>query len=222
MTVGEARNHLGRFLFTADDVFKPVSALSGGERAKLAMALMTLSPANLLILDEPTNHLDVFSCDALTEALQQFNGTMLLISHDRELLDAVTNHTLHLYGDGKFCLRTGSYSAMEDTEVLAGKPPNAPAAPATPAKKNAPPPPPPALSAHALAKERQKAKKRVETIEAEVAALEARLAEITATLSTPGADALALSQEYATQEAALTEKLSQWEAATLEAEELGT
>jgi ATP-binding cassette subfamily F protein 3 len=72
MTIGEARSHLGKFLFTGEDVFKPVSALSGGERSKLALALMVLSPANLLILDEPTNHLDVYSCDALTES---FSGS---------------------------------------------------------------------------------------------------------------------------------------------------
>ncbi|MFY7953291.1 MAG: ABC-F family ATP-binding cassette domain-containing protein, partial [Armatimonadaceae bacterium] len=79
MNVGEARTHLARFLFTGDDVFKPVSALSGGERAKLAMAAMVLTPANLLILDEPTNHLDVYSCEALSDALLLYDGTLVVV-----------------------------------------------------------------------------------------------------------------------------------------------
>ena len=90
LTIAECRTHLAKFLFTGEDVFKPVSGLSGGERAKLAMSLMVLSPANLLILDEPTNHLDVFSCDALAQSLARFAGTLLVISHDRSLLDETT------------------------------------------------------------------------------------------------------------------------------------
>ena len=77
MTETEARNYLARFLFTGDDVFKSVGMLSGGEKNKLALARMILEPCNLLILDEPTNHLDIASCDALTDMLSKYEGTLL-------------------------------------------------------------------------------------------------------------------------------------------------
>ncbi|NMC13982.1 MAG: ABC-F family ATP-binding cassette domain-containing protein [Chloroflexi bacterium] len=89
MLEGEIRTYLARFLFTGEDVYKPVSTLSGGERGRLALAKLSLSDANLLLLDEPTNHLDIPSQEILQQVLADYQGTILLVSHDRYLIDAL-------------------------------------------------------------------------------------------------------------------------------------
>ena len=89
MDHGPARAYLARFLFRGEDVFKPVEQLSGGERSRLELALVGLQAANLLLLDEPTNHLDIPAREALESFLRQAPGTVILVSHDRRLLDAV-------------------------------------------------------------------------------------------------------------------------------------
>jgi ATP-binding cassette subfamily F protein 3 len=94
LTPNKARALLGRFLFSGEDAQKPVAGLSGGERQRLSLAILVHSGANVLILDEPTNHLDVESREALEDALQQFTGSVLLVSHDRALLDAVGTRTV--------------------------------------------------------------------------------------------------------------------------------
>ena len=86
---GSVQNHLGAFGFSGDEVFREIGTLSGGERARMAMALITLSHANLLVLDEPTNHLDVENIEALEDALEDYDGTVLLVSHDRAFLREV-------------------------------------------------------------------------------------------------------------------------------------
>ena len=93
LPIGEARNFLGQFLFSGDDVFKLVGSLSGGERSRVALAKLTLTGANFLILDEPTNHLDIVSQENLEEVLRQFEGTVLMVSHDRYFVDALATHT---------------------------------------------------------------------------------------------------------------------------------
>src|SRR4029079_8922936 len=85
---------LGRFLFSGDDAQKEVAVLSGGELRRLSLAILVASGANVLILDEPTNHLDLESREALEDALRAFDGALLLVSHDRALLDAVGERTL--------------------------------------------------------------------------------------------------------------------------------
>jgi ATP-binding cassette, subfamily F, member 3 len=90
----KVRNILGSFMFSGSDVDKKVSVLSGGERARLAMACMLLHPINLLILDEPTNHLDMLSKDILKRAVQEYDGTLIVVSHDRDFLTGLTNRVL--------------------------------------------------------------------------------------------------------------------------------
>jgi ATP-binding cassette, subfamily F, member 3 len=94
LSPGKARALLGRFLFSGEEVEKPLSGLSGGERRRLSLAVLVQSGANVLILDEPTNHLDIESREALEDALRSFPGAILLVSHDRALLDAVGTRTV--------------------------------------------------------------------------------------------------------------------------------
>ncbi|MDR0758691.1 MAG: ABC-F family ATP-binding cassette domain-containing protein [Treponema sp.] len=94
--IPKVRDMLGAFLFRGDDVYKPVSVLSGGEKSRLALLRMLLKPVNLLILDEPTNHLDIYSKDILLDALTQFTGTVIFVSHDRAFMEALSTKTLEL------------------------------------------------------------------------------------------------------------------------------
>jgi len=94
--IPKIRDMLGAFLFRGDDVYKPVSVLSGGEKSRLALLYMLLKPLNLLILDEPTNHLDLHSKDVLLETLNQFKGTIIFVSHDHAFMEALSTKTLEL------------------------------------------------------------------------------------------------------------------------------
>ena len=96
----DARNLLGRFLITGDDVYRPVRTLSGGEKNKVVLASLTTLNPNLLVLDEPTNHLDMDSREALAQVLKEYAGTLVLVSHDRWLLEQVTDHTFDLRRSG--------------------------------------------------------------------------------------------------------------------------
>jgi ATPase subunit of ABC transporter with duplicated ATPase domains len=98
---GTLRTLAGCFGFPGDDVEKPVRVLSGGEKARLVLARMLFDPPNLLVLDEPTNHLDVATKDLLVDALKNFDGTMIFVSHDRRFLSALSNRVLELVpGEG--------------------------------------------------------------------------------------------------------------------------
>ena len=96
LTETEIRNMLAAFLFTGDDVFKEISALSGGERGRVSLAKLMLSEANFLILDEPTNHLDIASKEILEEALNSYTGTVLYVSHDRYFINQTATRILEL------------------------------------------------------------------------------------------------------------------------------
>jgi ATPase subunit of ABC transporter with duplicated ATPase domains len=97
--IGRLRSLLGAFQFSGDDVDKKIRSLSGGERSRLAMARMLYDPPNFLVLDEPTNHLDLATKEMLVEALADFEGTMLFVSHDRAFLRGLSNRVLELGGE---------------------------------------------------------------------------------------------------------------------------
>ena len=112
--IGSERKHivsyLGEFLFPAQRAKSPVSMLSGGERNRLLLARLFAQPANLVVLDEPTNDLDIESLELLEERLQDYQGTLLLVSHDRRFLDNVVTQTLAAEGDGLWREYPGGYS----------------------------------------------------------------------------------------------------------------
>jgi len=113
MLEGEVRSYLAKFLFSGDDVFKQVGVLSGGERGRLAMACLALQGANLLLLDEPTNHLDLPSQEILQCVLAEFGGTILLVTHDRFLVDEIATQVWEVLPDEKdIVVFKGNYSAM--------------------------------------------------------------------------------------------------------------
>ncbi|HWP42942.1 MAG TPA: ATP-binding cassette domain-containing protein, partial [Blastocatellia bacterium] len=110
---GELRSYLARFLFTGDEVFKPVAALSGGEKSRLALAKIIYSRANVLLFDEPTNHLDIPAREALEQALVEYTGTIIAVSHDRYFLDRIATEILH-FENGRATYHAGSYSDYYD------------------------------------------------------------------------------------------------------------
>lgn len=109
---GEARQLLGKVLLTGEDAFKQVKDLSGGERAKLGLAILMGQQANVLLLDEPTNHLDLPSREALEDALQRYDGTLIFVSHDRYFVNALADHVLDIE-DGKANMTEGNFDAWE-------------------------------------------------------------------------------------------------------------
>jgi len=120
----KVRNILGSFMFSGEDVEKKVSVLSGGEKARLALACLLLRPFNLLVLDEPTNHLDILSKDILKKALSEYDGTMIVVSHDRDFLEELTSKTIEFrdqklityLGDINFFLKKREMDNMRDVE----------------------------------------------------------------------------------------------------------
>ena len=112
LTIGAARNLLGRYRFSGDDVFKRVGDLSGGEQARVALAVLTLQGANALILDEPTNHLDIPSQEVLQEALSRFDGTLLMVTHDRYLIRKLATHIWAIENEQLWEFREG-YEAYQ-------------------------------------------------------------------------------------------------------------
>jgi ATP-binding cassette subfamily F protein 3 len=118
-TENEMRNYLGGFLFRGEDVFKPLNALSGGERSRVALAKLVREGANTLILDEPTNHLDIESREVIEAAVAAFSGTVLVVSHDRYFLNRVVDHILEIHADG--CRkREGIYTETAAPPLPAG------------------------------------------------------------------------------------------------------
>jgi ATP-binding cassette, subfamily F, member 3 len=171
LTPNKARALLGRFLFSGEEAEKPVSGLSGGERRRLSLAILVQSGANVLILDEPTNHLDIESREALEDALRTFGGTVLLVSHDRALLDAVGNRTIAVEDGG---LRSYEGGWAEYVRVRAERKKPSPAAKAEKPRARKPP-------AAGPSKNRKKfiadLERRIEAAEVHLASLEDELGD---------------------------------------------
>jgi ATP-binding cassette subfamily F protein 3 len=202
LTDGEARSYLAQFLFTGDDVFKYIEVLSGGERAKLALARLILEGANLLLLDEPTNHLDIPSQEALQQALDVFPGTVLLVSHDRYLIEALAEEVWAISPDEKSLqVISGGYSAYVEHRQ------------AQRAEENPKDPEPLERTGRAV---RKVSKIDMQKIEARIATLEAELESITVEMDLFQDDVekvIALGERYAKVEQALDEALALWERA---------
>jgi ATP-binding cassette subfamily F protein 3 len=206
---GEIRDYLAKFLFTGEDVFKPVEMLSGGERSRLALALLALEGANLLLLDEPTNHLDLPAQEVLQGLLSEYSGTILLVSHDRYLIDGLASQIWEVQpADKVLQVFSGSYSEYKNARDAekAQKESGKIAQKTIKPEKEAP-----GLSKN----ERQRLQKQVNALENEIAALEAQLGAIGCQLESPGVDPCEvqkLGQDYVRIEGEMETKLKEWEA----------
>ena len=210
----EARNLLGRFLFSGDDVFRPVKTLSGGEKNKLVLASLTILNPNVLILDEPTNHLDMASREALAEVIREFKGTLVLISHDRWLLEQVTDHTLDMRREGA-TQYPGSYGEYRRRKATGAPMPKV-------AQNVAVEPEAPKLSPRELSKEIGRLTKAVEHAEAQIHESEEDLKDLEAHLADlpANADVFALTQQYQHIQDSLKGQMSAWEDLVTQLEEL--
>jgi ATP-binding cassette subfamily F protein 3 len=204
LTESKARALLGRFLFSGEDAEKPVAGLSGGERQRLSLAILVHSGANVLILDEPTNHLDVDSREALEDALSQFAGSVLLVSHDRALLDAVGTRTIAVE-EGTLRSYAGGWAdyarVLEERRTLAtsGADDARAAARANGDAPQAKPRQRPARSKNAV-REAQRLEREIEAAEAALQALEEELADPSA-WADPGAAAASTERHEAARRA---------------------
>jgi ATP-binding cassette subfamily F protein 3 len=177
------RDLLGRFGLAGDQVFQEVGKLSGGERSRAALARLVAAGVNVLVLDEPTNHLDLWACDALEQAILEFEGTVIVVSHDRYFLNRVAELLIVLEGDGVAKVIHGNYDTYERLRL---------AAQATPAKKAAPDKPrsddkprPERAASAKLKRKRRFPYRKVEELEAEIAAEETKLRDLERLLASP-------------------------------------
>jgi ATP-binding cassette, subfamily F, member 3 len=236
-TAGELRSFLAKFLFVGDEVYKHVRDLSGGEKGRLSLAKLIYSRANVLVLDEPTNHLDIPSREALEEALDAYEGTILTISHDRFFLDRVATQILALDGAGKIDHYNGDYTEYHDWK--AGRVTNQSERPAVagglslePAQQTPGPgsrrvnsaPASGAVSSNRR-KQKSEASSRIkivkkprepETIEAEISELEKRIADLSEEMSRPEVarditKLVQVNESYQQSEARLSELYEEWE-----------
>jgi ATP-binding cassette subfamily F protein 3 len=223
------RQYLAKFRFFGDDPFRTVRGLSGGERSRLAMAKIMLFPRNVLVLDEPTNHLDIPARETLEEALTAYEGTLLVVSHDRYFLDRICTRLLVIAGD-ELETHTGNYSDWRRRQreaaaasARAGKPPSDDVARQKPREEPRPPRPATASdTARAASKdverERRRLERKVETLEADVAKLEGELAAVRAELGGDHAGDWQKLHTLADREreldALLARRMSEWESAS--------
>ncbi len=215
------RNILGSFLFDSDDIDKKVKVLSGGEKARLALAKLLLTPSNLLVLDEPTNHLDMNSKDILKNALLQYDGTLILVSHDRDFLQGLTD-SLYEFRDGEVHEFKGDifefleYRKIENLKALeVAKKQTASSQPVVSQNK---------LN-YQQSKERERELRKlrsvVEKIEKEIESLEEEIASKDALLASGSSESTnpEFYKSYQQLKDMLEQKMSEWEEATIAVEE---
>ena len=211
------RNILGAFMFSGEDAEKKVSVLSGGERARLALACLLLKPFNLLVLDEPTNHLDIISKDVLKMALNDYDGTLIVVSHDREFLTDLTNRTiefrdkqLHEYiGDINAFLEKRALDNMREVELQDKKAKKAEET----AKKTLT-----FEERKRLMRAVSNAEKKIERLEEEIAKMEAIMAEESFYEKPDYPEEM---KKYNSKKEELEKVMENWEAAQMELEEYG-
>ncbi len=231
------RGHLGAFLFSGDDVAKKVSVLSGGEKARLALAKLLLRPSNVLVLDEPTNHLDVQACEVLEDALAAYRGTLVLISHDRDFLNAIASRVVEVRA-GQLREFPGNYDAYlarlrGPAESASQATPQAPRSGArseakpseVPGRKPSEVPgrKPSEVPGREARRELARAKRRLERLEGEIAEREAELEALSFRLADPAVWAdpeqgRRLAADRETLQATLAGLYPEWERLALEAE----
>ena len=217
------RDILGAFLFRGEDIDKKVKVLSGGERARLAMARMMLEPRNLLVLDEPTNHMDMRSKDILKNAIMKYDGTVVVVSHDREFLDGMVQKVYEFRDGGVKEYLGGIYYFLEKRKLESLQEVERRDAPAkTPAKGDEPKPAVSGKLSYEQKKEQEKqlrkAKKVVETIEAELADIEKRIAEYDAKFATAAEYDEAGYKAYNELKNRYEHQMHEWEKASYELE----
>ena len=207
------RDILGAFLFKGEDIDKKVSVLSGGERARLGMAKLMLLPYNVLALDEPTNHMDIRSKDVLKQALKSFDGTLIVVSHDRDFLDGLVDK-LYEFRDGRVKEHLGGVQEflekrkLESLQELERTTRSLQAE--KPAEKKA--------SAQefqvqkGISKEQRKIQNRISFLEKEIARREGRMGEIETVLANPSPkdDIMELTREYLELKMALDADTDEW------------
>ncbi|HUU52520.1 MAG TPA: ABC-F family ATP-binding cassette domain-containing protein [Candidatus Heimdallarchaeota archaeon] len=221
------RDVLGAFQFSGDDVFKKIKVLSGGEKARVSLAKILLSPVNFLIMDEPTNHLDLASVEALELALTYYEGTLLLISHDRYFLDKIVGRIIELK-EGELTEYLGNYSdylAKRMSDPAEGartgtKERSHPIGRKTKDQKRLE-----AEARQAISRERNRLEKEIARIEEKIDGMETRMREIEEKLAHPetyqnGKQVAQFRKEYTRLKKDLEESIDSWEKDKLELEEL--
>jgi ATP-binding cassette subfamily F protein 3 len=237
VTEQSVRTLLGSFLFRGDDVFKKVSVLSGGEKSRLALVKLLLDPPNFLLMDEPTTHLDMASIDALVGALQQFQGTVVFISHDVYFIRAIANQVIHVK-HGRIHRYPGGYDYyLEKTKPISeragltagsGHPqaPKAQAKPQVPAVDRKEQKRREAAQRQARSAEQRAQHQLVKNLEKQIQQLEVKQTELAAELEKPesyaGGRAMQINRELMEVVDELAAKTTEWEAAAVKLEELET
>jgi ATP-binding cassette, subfamily F, member 3 len=222
MRQAEIHDYLAKFLFTGDDVYKKVEMLSGGERGRLALACLELTDANLLLLDEPTNHLDLPSQEILQSVLADFGGTILLVSHDRYLIDALATQIWEADPD-RAALRVfnGTYTEYKNARDAEAEMARQHAAAQKVTAQQEAQAARPAQRPGNTNKERQR-KQRLGALEAEIIEIENQIAQVSRKLENPPADSgqvLKLGQEYERLQQVLEERMDEWGKLSEEIEE---
>lgn len=223
-TEESVRTILGSFLFSGDDVFKPIPVLSGGEKSRLGLAKLLIDPPNLLLMDEPTTHLDIPSIDALIVAFQQYEGTLIFISHDVHFIRAIATHVVEVR-DGRLRHFPGGYQYYLDKTAAEAAPVarpgndfKRPSGPTIPAGNRKEQKRAEAEARNHRAKERRAQQKKVEELEQRIQQLEARQRELTTLLEQPetyqhGGRAREINLELAEIEERLGTTTREWETA---------